>query len=63
VCNLRIRSPKKKVALKNDKEVHDCSACYDGGHYSEIDFLYAVNHSAKSVLTSLDANEIISDFQ
>jgi hypothetical protein len=36
-----------------------CSGCLQ--HYSKLEFLYTVSHSAESVLSPLETDEIVSD--
>jgi hypothetical protein len=41
--------------------VRECTARYDAGHCSKIDFLYGVSHCADSMLSLLDEDEAVSN--
>ena len=41
----KIRRPKKKWNMLNDKRIKACMTRYDNGAYSRIQFLTAVRHS------------------
>ena len=53
----RIRRPKKKANVMNDKRIHDSIAQYSSGGYSAVQFLSSVCHCSESVTNVLTQDD------